>query len=97
VWVGILDTHPRLREDVDNLDPYVGWLMYLSKRMGQVPPLLAPASITPIENKGTLIIVTPERYTATNPAHVKAADWVAAALNRAGLRKRIAQAGVPGS
>ena len=44
-----------------------GWVTYLARHRGTVPPLPAPVRIEPVEDKGTLIILTPERFTAGNP------------------------------
>lgn len=67
--------------------PYakVGWVTYLSRRLGRVPPLPAPVRIEPVEDFGTLIILTPERFTASNPEHVALAERVRELLERAGL------------
>jgi len=56
--------------------PRIGWLMYLSRRRGEVPPLPEPVRVEPVEDKGSLIILTPERFTVHNPAHVALADEV---------------------
>jgi hypothetical protein len=64
---------------------FVGWLMYFSRQRGAVPPLPAPVRVEPVEDKGTLVILTPERFTATNPEHVALAAHVHEVLDRAGL------------
>jgi hypothetical protein len=66
-------------------DVLVGWVTYLSRRLGRVPPLPAPVRIEPVEDKGTLVILTPERFTASNPEHVALAERVRELLDRAGL------------
>ncbi|NMO22117.1 Imm52 family immunity protein, partial [Pyxidicoccus fallax] len=48
-------------------------------------PLPAPVRIEPVEDKGTLIILTPERFTASNPEHVALAARVHELLGGAGL------------
>ncbi|MGZ3459824.1 MAG: immunity 52 family protein [Archangium sp.] len=63
----------------------VGWVTYLSRRRGRVPPLPAPVRIEPVEDKGTLIVLTPERFTASNPEHLALARRVHELLDRAGL------------
>jgi hypothetical protein len=65
----------------------VGWVTYLSRRLGRVPPLPAPVRIEPVEDKGALVILTPERFTASNPEHVALAERVRELLDRAGLLK----------
>ncbi|WP_224248711.1 immunity 52 family protein [Hyalangium gracile] len=62
-----------------------GWVMYFSRLRGTVPPLPAPVRIEPVEDKGTLVILTPERFTASSPEHVALAARVHELLNRAGL------------
>jgi hypothetical protein len=64
---------------------FPGWVMYFSHRRGPVPPLPAPVHVEPVEDKGTLIVLTPERFTASNPAHVELANHVGEILDRAGL------------
>jgi hypothetical protein len=64
---------------------FVGWVMYFSRLRGSVPPLPAPVRIEPVEDKGTLVTLTPERFTAFNPEHVALAARVHELLDRAGL------------
>ena len=69
-------------------DVLVGWVTYLSRRLGQVPPLPAPVRIEPVGELGTLIILTPERFTASNPEHLELAERVRERLDKAGLLQR---------
>ena len=65
---------------------FVGWLTYLSRhRMGEVPPLPEPVRIEPVEDKGTLVLLTPERLTASNPHHVALARRVQDVLLARGM------------
>lgn len=64
---------------------FVGWLNYFSHRRGPLPPLPPPVHVEPVEDKGTLVILTPERFTASNPAHVELARDVSERLSQAGL------------
>ncbi|HLL56103.1 MAG TPA: Imm52 family immunity protein [Myxococcaceae bacterium] len=66
-------------------DKPVGWLMYFSRAQGVVPPLPAPVRIEPVGDKGTLVILTPERLTAANPGHVELGRQVRRLLSKAGL------------
>jgi Immunity protein 52 len=63
----------------------VGWITYVSSRRGPIPDLPAPVHVEPVENLGTLITLTPERFTADNPAHVELAAHVRSLLDQAGL------------
>ncbi|NTX38255.1 immunity 52 family protein [Myxococcus sp. CA033] len=67
--------------------PYGGWVTYLAQHRGTLPPLPAPMRIEPVADKGTLIILTPERFTASNPEHVALTEQVRELLDRAGLLK----------
>ena len=67
--------------------PYTGWLMYLSHRRGRVPPLPEPVRVEPVADKGSLLILTPERFNGHEPRHAALADEVRASLDKAGLLK----------
>lgn len=67
----------------------LGWITYLSRHIGTVPPLPAPVCIEPVEDRGTLIILTPERFTVANPEHVALAKRVRELLEQAGLMKPV--------
>ncbi|HEX5747210.1 MAG TPA: immunity 52 family protein [Archangium sp.] len=54
----------------DNVDTFVGWWTYFSRDRGEVPPLPEPVRVQPVEDKGTLVLLTPERLTASNPEHL---------------------------
>jgi hypothetical protein len=64
---------------------FVGWVMYFSRLRGPVPPLPAPVRIERVEDQGTLVILTPERFTVSSPEHVALAARVHELLSRAGL------------
>jgi hypothetical protein len=63
----------------------VGWLTYLSRRLGTVPPLPAPVRIEPVSELGWLLTLSPEPMTASNPEHVTFTARVREWLDRAGL------------
>ncbi|WP_404372906.1 immunity 52 family protein [Corallococcus coralloides] len=71
-------------------DPWLGWVTYLPSQRGKVPPLPAPVRIEPVEDRGSLIILTPERFTVANPEHVALARRVRELLARAGLMRSAA-------
>jgi hypothetical protein len=66
----------------------VGWLTYLSRRLGSLPPLPAPVRIEPVGTLGWLLILSPEPMTASNPEHVAFTSRVRELLDRAGLIER---------
>jgi hypothetical protein len=63
----------------------VGWLTYLSRRLGRLPPLPAPVRIEPVGTIGWLLHLSPEPMTASNPEHVAFTTRVRELLDRAGL------------
>jgi hypothetical protein len=68
---------------------FVGWVMYFARSRGTLPPLPAPVRTEPVGDKGTLVILTPERFTASNPEHVALAARVQELLVGSGLLKRL--------
>ncbi|MFE8605745.1 Imm52 family immunity protein [Archangium violaceum] len=66
----------------------VGWLTYLSRRLGRLPPLPAPVRIEPVGTLGWLLVLSPEPMTASNPEHVALTARVRELLDRAGLIQR---------
>lgn len=65
--------------------PRIGWIIYLSRRRGAIPPLPPPSKTIALGMQGSLVITTEERFTANNPLHIKAAHQVATILDQAGL------------
>jgi hypothetical protein len=63
----------------------VGWLTYLSRRLGTLPPLPAPVRIEPVGTLGWLLILSPEPMSASNPEHVAFTARVRELLDRVGL------------
>jgi hypothetical protein len=64
---------------------FVGWVMYFSRARGPVPPLPHPVRVEPVEDKGPLILLTPERFSSSNPEHIALAARVLELLDVAGL------------
>jgi|SRR5215217_2338769 len=81
------NAYERQHREPDSAPFSLGWVTYLSNRLGRLPPLPSPVRIEQIEDKGTLIVLTPERFTASNPGHVALAESVRELLDRAGLLK----------
>ncbi|MBU8901011.1 immunity 52 family protein [Corallococcus sp. M34] len=75
----------------EEADPgtFAGWVMYFSRQRGEVPPLPSPVQVEPVGDQGTLIVITPERFSATNLEHVALAARVHDLLDRAGLLKSL--------
>jgi hypothetical protein len=65
--------------------PYAAWVTYLSRTRGTVPPLPAPVRIELVDSLGTLIALTPERFTAATPEHLDLSSRVRELLERAKL------------
>jgi hypothetical protein len=68
-----------------NAGTFVGWMTYFSRQRGVVPPLPGPVRIEPLEDKGMLVILTPECAVSSNPEHVSLGQRVQELLARKGL------------
>ncbi|MFY0572303.1 immunity 52 family protein [Archangium lansingense] len=68
---------------------FVGWMTYFSRQRGEVPPLPEPVHVEPVEDKGTLVILTPERLSTDNPAHVALGQHVQQILEERGLLRKV--------
>ncbi|WPB76101.1 Imm52 family immunity protein [Archangium violaceum] len=66
----------------------MGWLTYLSRRLGNLPPLPAPVRIEPVGTLGWLLVLSSEPMTASNPEHVAFTARIRELLDRAGLIER---------
>lgn len=69
-------SYQRQYPEADSAPFSLGWVTYLSRGLGTVPPLPAPVRIEPVEDRGTLILLTPERFTVANPEHVALATRI---------------------
>ncbi|RKH28989.1 hypothetical protein D7Y13_39290 [Corallococcus praedator] len=81
------DEHRDRVSEFADVGTFVGWVTYLARQRGAVPPLPAPVHVEPVEDKETLIVLTPERFTSTRPEHVALAAQVRERLDQAGLLK----------
>ncbi|WP_257461833.1 immunity 52 family protein [Archangium lipolyticum] len=68
---------------------FVGWMTYFSRERGEVPALPAPVRVEPVGDKGTLVILSPERLTQSNPEHVALARLVQNLLEERGLLRPV--------
>jgi hypothetical protein len=68
---------------------FVGWLTYFSRQRGEVPALPEPVRVEPVEDKGSLVVLGPERLSAANPEHLALGRGVQQVLEERGLLKRV--------
>ncbi|QRK08169.1 immunity 52 family protein [Archangium violaceum] len=68
---------------------FVGWLTYYSRQWGEVPALPVPARVEPVEDKGLLVVLSPERLTAANPEHVSLGHRIQGVLEERGLLREV--------
>jgi len=68
--------------------PRISWITYLSASYGKLPEL-SPSRVVDLDGMGSLIIATDQRFTASNPEHVAAAERIRSALDRARLLRRL--------
>jgi hypothetical protein len=64
---------------------FVGWLTYFSHRRGPLPALPPPVRVEPVEDQGSLVLLTPERLGFSDPTLLQLARDVAARLSALGL------------
>ncbi len=83
--VATSSAHRDLMTESPGAGTFVGWITYFSRSRGPLPPLPEPVRVEPVDDLGSLVLLTPERLTASNPAHVALAREVAARLSAAGL------------
>ncbi|QRK10223.1 immunity 52 family protein [Archangium violaceum] len=68
---------------------FVGWLTYYSRQWGEVPTLPEPVRVESVEDKGALVVLTPERISTTNPEHVALSLRAQQSLEERGLLREI--------
>lgn len=68
---------------------FAGWLTYLARTRGEVPPLPPPVRTEPVEDKGTLIVLAPDRLSASNPEHLALGRGVQEVLDSKGLLRPV--------
>ncbi|NNB85950.1 hypothetical protein HJC10_06090 [Corallococcus exiguus] len=85
--VAMSHSHRDLQDAEGEAGIWLGWVTYLSSHLGTVPPLPTPVRVEQIADKGTLIILTPERFTVANPEHIALARRVRELLAQAGLMR----------
>ncbi|RKG79968.1 hypothetical protein D7W79_09115 [Corallococcus exercitus] len=86
------DEHRDTLSESGDVGAFIGWVTYFSRHRGPVPSLPGSVRTEPVEDKGTLVILTPERFTLANPEHVALAEEVRERLDRAGLLNPIGTA-----
>jgi hypothetical protein len=91
------EAHRDMVSEHADVGTFVGWVMYFARQRGTVPPLPAPVRVEPVEDKGTLVLLTPERFTVSNPEHVALAARVHQVLQEAGLLRPLQPQGPAGA
>lgn len=64
---------------------FVGWLTYFSRSRGEVPSLPAPVRVAPVEDKGSLVFLSPVRLSVANSEHLALGRHVQDVLLSKGL------------
>ena len=77
-----------MQDRQDRWERSVSWIMYFSRACGTVPPLPAPVRISPVGNRGMVIVMAPEFLVASNPDHVAHGRLVRALLKKSGVLDR---------
>lgn len=71
------------------LGTFVGWVTYFSNQRGGLPELPTSVRVEPVDDKGTLILLTPDRLTASRPEHVLLVQRIHSLLDARGLLRGI--------
>ena len=82
---GIYSSEYNLLAPIKKRVPVIGWIMYLPVNPVTIPALPMPAQVLPLGVQGAFIILTEERFSVNNSAHVELAGQVATILDKAGL------------
>lgn len=88
---GVIATHEFRRALRPARDPrgFAGWLTYVARARGDVPPLPPPVRAEPVEDKGTVMVLAPERLSASNPEHLALGRRVQEVLDAKGLLRPV--------
>jgi immunity protein 52 of polymorphic toxin system len=70
---------------------FVGWVTYFSHQRGELPGLPEPVRVEPVDDKGSLLILTPDRLTSSNPEHLALGRRVQGLLEERGLLRRVVE------
>lgn len=81
----VSEEDPASRRVVEADGACLGWLTYFSHAHTRVPALPRPARVELVDGLGSLIILTPEPFSAREPAHAELAGRVRERLEKAGL------------
>lgn len=81
--------HRNLLKDQRDNSPQIGWITYLSVPSENIPSSIAPARTVSLQPNGSLIVVTDERFTASDVNHIQTANQVTAELSRRNLLKAV--------
>ncbi len=77
--------HRDLVSESAHAGTFIGWLTYFSHRRGPLPALPPPVHVEPVDGLGSLVLLTPERFSPSNPSHLQLAREVTVRLEQAGL------------
>ncbi|HSP78414.1 MAG TPA: Imm52 family immunity protein [Myxococcaceae bacterium] len=78
----------QMRQEEDRRE-FAGWLLYLSRDRGEVPSLPPPVRVEQVGDKGTIVILTPERLTASSPEHLALGRHVQELLDEKNLLRPV--------
>jgi hypothetical protein len=70
---------------------FVGWLTYYSRQWGAVPPLPEPVQVAQVEDKGALVVLSPERVDGASEKDVVLGGRIQQILQGSGLLGRVGE------
>lgn len=70
---------------------FIGWMTYFAHQRGELPNLPNPVQVEPVEDKGSILILTPDRLSASNPEHLRLGRRIQEVLKERGLLRRVVE------
>jgi hypothetical protein len=70
---------------------FVGWITYFAHRRGQLPRLPEPVRVEPVDDKGSIVILTPDRLNSSNAEHLALGRGIQEMLKERGLLRRVGE------
>ena len=86
-WAGVTTGKHRDMLGVMGGVPFMSWLLFVQRPIRDFPKLPPGVELQIVKDKGTLVILTKDRFSVDNPAHVACAADVQERLKVAGILK----------
>jgi hypothetical protein len=68
---------------------FIGWVTYFAHKRGELPSLPKPARVEPVGDKGSILILGPDRLSSRSPEHLALGRRIQEVLEERGLLRRV--------